>query len=264
MTVTPLKTEEIQRFKLQLDPDCSIQELLGTASSWLSGITHLASVVMWPQRRCAVLRQVEFLPLTDNRILAILVLNEREVKSSIIRSARKLSAAELQQAANYLNQAFANQDVFTIRQGLLREMHEASEHMDRIITAAMEMAQKVFGADTPGDDYILAGQNNLFDFAHPDDVDKLRQLFRAFNQKRDMLDLLDQCLNAGGVQIFIGEESGYQVLDEFSVVTSPYRVFGQVLGVLGVIGPTRMAYEKVIPIVGTTARLLGEALNQQQ
>jgi heat-inducible transcriptional repressor len=264
MTVTPLATREVQRFKDQFNPDESVQELLGTASSLLSGVTHLASVVMWPRRRRIVLRQVEFLPLADNRILAILVLNEREVKSRVVRTERQLSPAELQQAANYLNQAFANQDVFIIRQGLLREMHEASEHMDRIITAATEMAQKVFSADSARDDYILTGQTHLFDFADPGGLDKLRHLFEAFSQKRDILNLLDECLNAGGMQICIGEESGYHVLDEFSVVTSPYSVSGQVWGVLGVIGPTRMPYEKVVPIVDTTARLLSEALNQQQ
>jgi len=262
MTLEPLPTGEVQRLREKLDPDQTIQDLLGTASALLSGVTHLAGLVMWPRRRRVLLRQVEFLPLSDNRVLAILVLNEREVRSSVIHTAKPYSQAELQEASNYLNHAYANQDLYAVRAGLLHEIREASEGMDRVATAALDMGGKVFEAADAGDDYIMAGEINLLEFAHQASMDNLRQLFEAFNRKRDILHLLDACLNAGSVHIFIGEESGYHVLDEYSVVTSPYSVSGQVLGVLGVIGPTRMAYERIVPIVDATARLLGEALNR--
>ncbi|TPW15402.1 MAG: heat-inducible transcriptional repressor, partial [Halothiobacillaceae bacterium] len=112
-------------------------------------------------------------------------------------------------------------------------------------------------------DYVLAGQTNLMNFAELSNLEKLRNLFVAFNEKRDVLHLLDECLTAESMRIFIGEESGYQVFDDCSIVTSPYVVEGKVLGVLGVIGPTRMSYERVIPLVDITAKMLGSILNQR-
>ena len=126
---------------------------------------------------------------------------------------------------------------------------------------AVSMADQALNAAEDGDDFILAGQTNLMEFEELCDLNTLRQLFDAFNRKRDILHLLDQCVQGEGVQIFIGEESGYQMLDECSLVTAPYSVDGQVVGVLGVIGPTRMAYERVIPIVDATARIMSAALN---
>ena len=145
---------------------------------------------------------------------------------------------------------------------LLKEMQETRSTMNSMMITAMQMADQVLD-DTEHGGFVMAGQTNLMEFEELCNIDKLRKLFDAFSQKRDMLHLLDQCVNAEGIQIFIGEESGYQMLDECSMVTAPYSVEGEALGVLGVIGPTRMAYDRVIPIVDATARLLGAALNQK-
>lgn len=261
LTVKPLHTNEVQQLRQSLDPDLNSQKLVESASALLSGITHMAGVVTMPRREHAAFRHIEFLPLSDNRVLAILVINEREVQNRIIHVNRRYGLDELQQISNYLNMEFKGKDLDTVREALLREMQEVREGMNRMMLAAIEMAEKVFEQQPEKEDYVLAGQINLMGFAELSNVEKLRQLFDAFNQKREILHLLDQCVRAHGVQIFIGEESGYQVLDECSVVTAPYLVDGQVLGVLGVIGPTRMAYERVIPIVDMTAKLLGAALN---
>ena len=131
-----------------------------------------------------------------------------------------------------------------------------------MMQAVVEMTQKVFIENETANDFVLAGQTNLMDVDELSDIEKLRGLFDAFNQKRDILHLLDQALNATGVQIFIGEESGYEALDDCSIVTSPYGGdSGETVGVLAVIGPTRMAYERVIPIVDITAKMLSSALN---
>lgn len=263
LTVKPLESVEVQRMRQSLDPDLNTQKLVESASALLSGITRMAGVVTMPRRDRMAFNHIEFLSLSDNRVLAILVLNEREVQNRVIHVNRHYSADELQQISNYLNTEFLGKDLQTIRRILVEEMQEAREHMNRLMLAAVEMAEKLLDQEADKeDDYILAGQTNLMEFAELSNIEKLRQLFEAFNRKRDILHLLDQCVRAQGVQIFIGEESGYEPLDECSVVTAPYTAGdGTVLGVLGVIGPTRMAYERVIPIVDVTAKLLAAALN---
>ncbi|MGA7802524.1 MAG: heat-inducible transcriptional repressor HrcA [Gammaproteobacteria bacterium] len=261
LTVKPLDSTEIGRLRQQLDSDTDINELVGSVSGLLSAITRLAGVVTLPRRENASLRRIEFLPLSENRVLAILVFSEREIQNRIVHVDRTFSASELQTASNYLSEQFAGKGLMEVRRALVREMKETRDTMDRLMRAAISMADQVF-SDTPDDeDYVLAGQTNLMDFRELCDVEKLRHLFEAFSQKREILHLLDQCVKADGVQIFIGEESGYQALDQCSLVTAPYSMNDRVMGVLGVIGPTRMAYERVIPIVDTTARLLGAALN---
>ena len=153
-----------------------------------------------------------------------------------------------------------------VRASILDELEKMKEEVNQSMQSAIEMAQTAFTNDdtkSHGDDLLLSGQTNLMDLAELSDVEKLKKLFETFNQKRDILHLLEQAINADGMQIFIGEESGYDVLDNCSVVTSPYEVDGEILGVLGVIGPTRMHYERVIPIVDITAKMLGVALNSK-
>lgn len=269
LSVKPLDEREIRSLKSHIisseenepqDP----KRVLAAASSLLSEITSMAGVVMLPRREQLTLRQVEFLPLADNRVLVILVVNEREVQNRIIRTSRSYSASELQEAANYLNRLFVGRDLRDARSILLKEMREDREKVNRLLATAIEMADKAFGEEQVGgeSDYVLAGETNLMTYSEMGDMERLRQLFEAFSRKRDLLHLLDRCLNAQGLQIFIGSESGKEVLDTCSVVTSPYMVEGNVVGVLGVIGPTRMRYDRVIPVVDITARLLGAALNQ--
>ena len=259
LTVRDLGEMEVSNLRHLLAPAGEPKRILETASAMLSEITALAGVVMVPRREQVASRHVEFLGLAQNRVLVILVTNEKEVQNRIIHTSRPYTQSELQQAAGYLNEAFAGHDLAAMRQGLVEEMQATREHMNQLMIAALEMASE--SSDSEGD-YVLAGQTNLMNYAEMSNVERLRQLFEAFNRKRDILHLLDQSLRANGIQIFIGEESGYDVLDECSVVTAPYTMEGSVVGVLGVIGPTRMHYDRVIPIVDVTARLLGAALNQ--
>ncbi|MDJ0862397.1 MAG: heat-inducible transcriptional repressor HrcA [Gammaproteobacteria bacterium] len=264
VTMQPPESNEVQRLREQLDPDRELTDLVATTSSLLSEVTRLAGVVTLPKREQLKLRQVEFLPLSGQRVLAILVVNDREVQNRIIHGRRDYQRAELEKAANYLNANFIGRDLQEARQQLLADMRTARQSMNEMMLAAIEMADKAFASEGESDDFVVAGQTNLMGLAELADMEKLRQLFEAFSQKEHILHLLDGALHADGIQIFIGEESGYQVLDECSVVTAPYEVDGRVLGVLGVIGPTRMAYDRVIPIVDVTARLLGSVLNRRQ
>jgi len=263
LSVQPLEPRALELIRAELKLDQTPKDLVESASGLLSGITRLAGVVTLPRREHPMFKRVEFLPLSDKRVLAVLVTGEDEVQNRVLRMERDCGAAELQQASNYLNELFTGKDLSDVRATLLREMHETRSSMDEMMRTAMQMADQVLERNCD-EDFVMAGQTNLMEFHELCDIEKLRRLFDAFTRKRDILHLLDQCVHGEGIQIFIGEESGYQILDECSMVTAPYSVDGRVLGVLGVIGPTRMAYDRVIPIVDATARLLGAALNSKE
>lgn len=263
LRVHALNEREIEHIAEELKSRQDMQSLLQRTSNMLSDITRLAGIVTLPRQDQHALKHVEFVSLSDDRILVILVINDNQIQNRIINTARVYTSSELQQASNYLNQKFAGKDLATIRAGILSELKRMKDNVSQIMQTAIEMAQQAFLKNDTGDDFVLAGQTNLMDVAELCDVERLKKLFNSFNQKRDILHLLEQSIHARGVQIFIGEEAGYDVLDNCSVVTSPYEVDGQILGVLGVIGPTRMHYERVIPIVDITAKMLGLALNSQ-
>jgi heat-inducible transcriptional repressor len=240
--------------------------LVAAASQMLSSVTHLAGVVTLPRQSHAALSQIEFVPLSDNRVLAILVVNGREVQNRILQLERHYSADELRRASNYLNMEFRGKELSAVREHLVAQLKETRETLNETMLDAIRLAQQVVSVPPVSAgrmEYVIAGETNLMGFAELSNVEKLRRLFEAFTQQRDILHLLDQSLRAEGVQIFIGQESGYTILDDCSVVTAPYSLDQEVVGVLGVIGPTRMAYERVIPIVDITAKLLGSALNSR-
>jgi len=237
------------------------KEIAAAASSVLSSLTSLAGIVTIPRQTRVELRQVEFLPLSDRRVLAILVVNDSEVENRVVDVGRDYSADELQRAANYLNENFAGKSLDTIRAGMVDRLSNTRETMNQLMIDAISIAQQALRPELERAEYVMSGETKLMEFNDLSNIDKLRQLFDAFNQQREILHLLDRSIAAHGVQIFIGEESGYSILDECSLVAAPYRVDADTVGVLGVIGPTRMAYERIIPIVDITAKLVGSALN---
>ena len=264
LRVNDLNSIEVEKIAKELDPGNDFKSLMQRTSSMLSDITQLAGVVMLPRTEQSKLQHIEFVVLSGNRVLVILVVNDREVQNRIINTSRTYSASELQEASNYLNDIFAGKDLTYVRANILDELEKTKEQLSQSMQTAMEMAQLAFDYEKSkvnSDELFFSGETNLMDIAELCEVDKLKKLFNTFNQKRDILHLLEQAISADGIQIFIGEESGHDVLDNCSVVTSPYEVDGKILGVLGVIGPTRMHYERVIPIVDITAKMLGSALN---
>ncbi len=261
LTVKPLELQEINHLQQGLEEQEDETKVLGVASRLLSDVTQMAGVVTLPRRELVSLRHIEFLPLSNTRVLAIFVTNEQEVHNKIIHTSKQFSAAELQQAANYLNSIYSGKSLTSVRKAIVKEMQVAQEKMNQAMLDAVSMAHQTFESDQEKEDFVLSGETNLMDFSELADMACLRQLFDAFSQKRSIIHLLDKCLEADGVQIFIGEESGYDVFDQCSLVTSTYSVDNEIVGVLGVIGPTRMAYEKIIPYVDVTAKLLGAALN---
>ncbi len=265
LNIKPLQPVAVEKMIKEFAGDYDTTSIIANASAMLSKLTSLAGIVTLPRRQRVQLAQIEFLPLSDNRVLSILVTDDNEVQNRIIPVKRVFESGELRQAANYLNTMFAGKEIRQVRNELLNELNEARQSMDQKMQAVVEMANKMFADENQDDqsDFVVAGETNLMDQSEFASVDTLKQVFEAFNKKRDILELLDQCLSADGMQIFIGDESGYQGLGDCSLVTSTYSVDGQVIGTLGVIGPTRMPYEQVISVVDITAKLVSSALKSK-
>jgi heat-inducible transcriptional repressor len=259
-------SRDFQELQHQIDnASDSPKALIATASQLLSNVTHLAGVVTLPMAQGATITHVEFLGLSENRVLVVMVFDDREVQNRIIQLERHYGPEELRRAANFLNDTCRGMNLPQLRAELLKQLKDAQESLNRLMLDAISMAQSAFDQQAPGNiDYVIAGETNLMGLADLGRMDKLKRLFEAFSERRDILHLLDHSLKAEGVQIFIGQESGYQILDDCSLVATPYSTSEGVVGVLGVIGPTRMAYERVIPIVDLTAKLLGSALNSRR
>ena len=264
LQMKPLQDAEVSQLRAQLPTGAGTQALLSNTSEILSAMSQFVGVVTVPQRGQFAFRHIDFVALDGNRVLVILVFTDNEVQNRIITPRRAYTPSELEQTANYLNSHFAGRPLHEIRATLLRDLRETRSEMDRLLSAAVELSEHALdGAPGSQDDMLLAGQTRLMGVQELSDLDRLRELFEAFSRKREILQLLERTLHAQGVRVFIGEETGLAPLDACTVVTAPYVANGRVLGVLGVIGPTRMAYERVIPMVQATADLLGAALNPE-
>jgi heat-inducible transcriptional repressor len=257
LTVKPV--EEIMANEAQdaIQADAP-QRVVAAAAQVLSNLSNFAGVVMTP-RRSEVFKQVEFLRLSEKRVLLILVTPEGDVQNRIILTERDYGPSELIEASNYLNSQFAGLSFFAVKEKLRQEL----EGIRSGISSLMEAALKV-GAENakPDSNMIISGERRLLNVGDlSSDMVKLKQLFGMFEEKTELLQLLDVSSRAEGVQVFIGGESELVPMEDMAVITAPYSVDGRIVGTLGVIGPTRMAYERVIPIVDITSKLLSSALS---
>ncbi len=259
LTVQPLEARQLGAMEEALQGLPSSQ-IISSASQLLSGLTHFAGVVMAPRRNASRIRQVEFLSLSDKRILLIIVTTDGDVQNRILNTEISYSPSELVSAANYLNQNFAGMDFEQIRHRLGQEIQQLRDNMKPLMALALEAGDAALSDNNAP--YVISGEKNLLDVEElSSNMKRLRELFDLFDQRSSLMRLLDVSNRAEGVQIYIGGESGIAPLDECSVIAAPYAVDGQIVGSVGVIGPTRMAYERVIPIVDITARLLSSALS---
>lgn len=268
LQMQPLADPEMDRLRSSMPAGVGTQALLANASELLSAMSQFVGVVTVPQRAAFAFKHIDFVPLDAGRVLVILVFTDNEVQNRIIQTRRAYTPAELEQSANYLNLHFAGRPLTDIRSTLLRELRDTRSEMERVLSAAVELSEQALGPGDRGpgnpDDMVLSGQTRLMGLQELSDMDRLRELFEAFSRKREILALLERCTHAPGVRVFIGEESGLAPLEACTVITAPYTSEGKVLGVLGVIGPTRMAYERVIPMVQATADLLGAAFSPER
>lgn len=267
LTVDQLGVAQINQMEGQLHPSQlqaqPQQQVINTASQLLSHLTHFAGVVIAPKHVSPSIRQIEFLRLAEKRILLIIVTSKGDVQNRILLTERAYSPSELTQAANYLNQHFAGRDLDQIRLLVKEDLFRLREDLRALSSAALSASDEALSESVPRT--VISGERNLLEVEEfASNMKRLRELFDLFEQRTGLLQLLDVSSSADGVQIFIGGESGIASLDECSVIAAPYEVNGKVVGSVGVIGPTRMAYDRVIPIVDITARLLSSALSYQE
>jgi len=260
LVVRPIESATLHQLEEQLHPD-NPQRAIQSASQLLSQLTQFAGVVMTPRRRAPAFRQIEFLRLSEKRVLLIIVTQDGDVQNRVLFTERDYSPAELVSAANYLTQNYAGQNFEDVRQRLQQELREIRQDMMQLMSAALDAGNRAMAEGS--EPYVLSGERNLITAQDPtQDLRRLRQLFELFEHKTTLLQILDLSLRGQGVQVFIGGESGVAAPDDVSVVSAPYKVDGEVVGTVGVIGPSRMAYDRVVPVVEVTAKLLSSALSR--
>jgi heat-inducible transcriptional repressor len=245
----------------RLAPD-QPQKVIANAANMLSSLSHYVGVVMAP-KRASVFRHIEFLRLSEKRVLLIIVSPEGDVQNRVIFTEADYSQGQLLEASNYLNAHYAGMAIEQVRLRVKQELVNLQSEIASLMQAAVQMSSEVLNEDEG--DVVISGERNLLsvsDFSS--DMGNLRQAFDLFEQKTQLMRLLDVSSQAEGVRIFIGGESQFVPMQELSVVSAPYEVDGHIVGTLGVIGPTRMPYERMIQIVDITSKMVGNALSQSK
>ena len=238
------------------------QKVISNAANLLSSLSHFVGVVIAP-RRASVFRHIEFLRLSERRLLVIIVSPEGDVQNRVIFTELDYSQGQLVEAANFLNSHYVGLALEQVRERLQNEVESLRSEIAILMQAAVAVSSEAIAQTS--DEVVISGERNLLavsDFSH--DMGHLRRAFELFEQKTQLMRLLEVAGRAEGVRIYIGGESQAVPFEELSVVSAPYEVDGQVVGTLGVIGPTRMAYDRMIQIVDITSRLVSNALSHHK
>lgn len=262
LSASQVEVPGVEQMKHVLSADSDPKALVESASRLISEMTQLTSIVMVPRSRKDTLKQIDFLPLNSRQVLVVLVINEKEVQNHIIDTEREYDAIELNQASNYLKQHFAGQSLSDIRASLLKMMQAEKQNLTSLMDTAIQVSSKALEKSKQEDSLVIKGESYLLGASADTDLSHLKDLFDAFSQKRDIISLLDKCSRSNSMQIFIGKESGSQLFKDLSLISAPYTVGEEVIGVLAVVGPQRIPYQKVIPTVNITAKILDSVLNQ--
>lgn len=265
--VKDLEKTTLEELKQSLHPQQETQAILGKASSILSEMTQMASLVQFPSQPLQCLQHIDFVALSERRILVVLVLQNEEIQNRVIKVDQDYSRDDLAVMANFLNLHIAGKDLTVARQALLQQMIDEKQKLDELTRQAILMAEQGINGQANANEenagFHLSGQTNLISMAGQGQLDNLEQIFQAFKQKQQIMSILERSMVADGVKIFIGEETGNQSFKNCSIVSAPYKHNGKSIGVLAVIGPMRMHYDQVIPIVDVTAKLLSSAFSQE-
>ena len=263
LTYQPLSEQREAAIRLELTSGSNQDDLLDNASKVLSGITGMTSLVLMPKKEQEILRHIDFIQLGANRVLVVLVFNDQDVQNRIIELDKAFSSDELQETANFLNTHCIGKTLSEAKQVLMQRMDlirtTTNDFMGSIVQATDDVLEQQIEQKIP---FLVSGKTNLLNYQELASSEKLKALFTAFDEHSDMLNLLDKSMQADHLQVFVGSECGNEIYQGCSVITSPYEVDGEVLGVLGVVGPSRMNYEKVVPRVDMTAKILGSLLKK--
>ncbi|GKT11225.1 MAG: heat-inducible transcriptional repressor [Thiomicrorhabdus sp.] len=263
LTYQPLSAKGEARIRKELSPSLNQDDLMASASNILSGMTGMASLVLMPNKKQETLKHIDFITLGDNRVLVVLVFNDQDVQNRIIELDKAITSEELIKIANYLNEQCVGKNLTDARQMLVERMDFIRSSTNQFMLSVIEATDTVLSEQIEQKmPFLVSGQTNLLNYQELAHAEKLKSLFHAFDHHSEMLGVLDKSMDAQGVQIFIGHECGNDIYQDCSIVTTPYEVDGEVLGVLGVVGPSRMNYEKVVPEVDITAKILGSLLKK--
>ncbi len=257
VTVQSLDDVEISSLKNQLIASDN-KHLISSAANTLSELTKFAGIVMIPKAKKIKYKHIEFIGISERRVLVIIITDDGNVQNSVLYTNHDYDKTSLTEAANYFNKEFSGYSVEEAKKRLMDDLKHMKTNISDLMSSAINSAAD---NNDEADNIVMSGQTKLLETVElSQNVASIRKILEVFEKKSALLKLLESSQHANGIQIFIGEESGYQALDECSVITAPYEADGEVLGILGVIGPTRMAYERVIPIVDITAKLLGNSI----
>jgi len=257
VTVQSLDDVEISSLKNQLIASDN-KHLISSAANTLSELTKFAGIVMIPKAKKIKYKHIEFIGISERRVLVIIITDDGNVQNSVLYTNHDYDKTSLTEAANYFNKEFSGYSVEEAKKRLMDDLKHMKTNISDLMSSAINSAAD---NNDEADNIVMSGQTKLLETEElSQNVASIRKILEVFEKKSALLKLLESSQHANGIQIFIGEESGYQALDECSVITAPYEADGEVLGILGVIGPTRMAYERVIPIVDITAKLLGNSI----
>ncbi|MEA1990372.1 MAG: heat-inducible transcriptional repressor HrcA [Pseudomonadota bacterium] len=263
LTYQPISQQNEATIRNELTVGLNQDDLLENASKVLSGITGMTSLILMPNKEQEILKHIDFIQLGANRVLVVLVFNDQDVQNRIIELDKAISADELQETANFLNEQCVGKNLADAKQYLVARMDNiratTNEFMSSIVQATDHVLEEQLEQKIP---FLVSGKTNLLNYQELASSDKLKALFNAFDQHSEMLSLLDKSMQAQGVQVFVGQECGNSIYQDCSIITTPYEVEGEVLGVLGVVGPSRMDYQKVVPRVDMTAKILGSLLKK--
>jgi heat-inducible transcriptional repressor len=245
-------------YEVSIDQGSSKQSLIHGATQALSGMTKLVSLISIPKHKNIYFKKIEFIRLSENRVLAIIILDDYEVQNRVLHLDKDFTESELVYCANFLTKHLVGKLLTDIRSDIMKDLVNTKQALKDLMVNAISLAEdSILSAD---DDVFVSGETNLMAIKELADIKKLKQLFDAFGEKRDLLHLLDKTIASPGVKIYIGKESGHEIFEDCSVITAPYIIDDRTIGVLGVIGPTRMPYDRVIPIVDITAKFISNAL----
>jgi len=263
LTYQPLSQQKAASIRHELSTGLNQDALMESASKVLSGITGMTSLVLMPNKEQEILKHIDFIALGANRVLVVLVFNDQDVQNRIIELDQPISSDDLQKTANFLNEQCVGKNLAEAKQFLMSRMDSirstTNDFMSSVVEATDHVLEEQLEQKIP---FLVSGQTNLLNYQELASSDKLKALFNAFEQHTEMLNLLDKSMQAQGVQVFVGQECGSSIYQDCSIVTTPYEVEGEVLGVLGVVGPSRMDYQQVVPRVDMTAKILGSLLKK--